>query len=208
MPEEYKRFGGGLSVRKKENVRPIIPIGQDECTFHEFTFAKKYWKDPMGENILFPKSMGEMYMISGYQAREFGLGLGYLYTKQVEEKVNKEREEKSHLLEEDSKIERANNAKKDKLTCDPTLQFFQSGANHWNSSHNKLQLEDVSDVLPIIFPDHNFVFLFHQSSGHTKMRESGLTTTKNECKLWWCHPNHAIYHHSRSRKLPSTAFHW
>ena len=40
----------------------------------------------MGENILFPKSMGEMYMISGYQAREFGLGLGYLYTEEVEKK--------------------------------------------------------------------------------------------------------------------------
>ncbi len=83
IPKEYKRFGGGLGVRKKENVRPIIPIGQDECTFHQFTFSKKYWKGPMGENILFPKAMGEMYMISGYQAREFGLGLGYLYTEEV-----------------------------------------------------------------------------------------------------------------------------
>ena len=40
----------------------------------------------------------------------------------------------------------------------------------------KLQLEDVFDVLVEVFPEFDFLFLFDQSSGHTKMRVDGLNT--------------------------------
>ncbi len=40
----------------------------------------------------------------------------------------------------------------------------------------KLQLEDVVDCLRVAFPDFDFLFLFDQSSGHTKKRDDGLST--------------------------------
>ena len=80
-----------MSVRKNVNDRPIIAIGQDESTFHQFTFAKKHWKGPRGENLLLPKSSGEMFMVSGYQSREFGLGLGNLWTNEIKNCVNQKR---------------------------------------------------------------------------------------------------------------------
>jgi hypothetical protein len=64
-----------------------------------------------------------------------------------------------------------------KDSYDPTLAFFRTGVQHegyLNSSHAKLQLEDVVDALSTIFPQFDLVFLFNQSSGHTKMRIDSL----------------------------------
>ena len=58
-------------------------IGQDESSFHQYIFAKKSWKGMKGLSQLVPKSVGEVMMISGYQSREFGLGLGELLTDDV-----------------------------------------------------------------------------------------------------------------------------
>jgi hypothetical protein len=38
----------------------------------------------------------------------------------------------------------------------------------------KIQIEDIVDVLKVIFPNYDFLLLFDQSSGHTKKREDGL----------------------------------
>ena len=37
-----------------------------------------------------------------------------------------------------------------------------------------LQLEDCADVLTILYPDMEFIFLFDHSCGHDKQREDGL----------------------------------
>ena len=58
-------------------------IGQDESTYHQFTFSKKQWKGPQGHPMMQPKGEGEMLMVSGYQSREFGLGLGKLLTNEA-----------------------------------------------------------------------------------------------------------------------------
>ena len=74
-----------------------------------------------------------------------------------------------------------NKTEKEILTSDPCLKFFHSGANfegYWNSSQTKLQLEDTIDILTEVYPNHDFLFLFDQSSGHTKMREDGLNINK------------------------------
>ena len=70
-----KCYGGDLSVRIGVN-RPVLLVGQDETTFHQLSFSKKQWKCPKGKCFLLPKTEGEIYMVSGFQAREFGLGLG------------------------------------------------------------------------------------------------------------------------------------
>lgn len=58
------------------------------------------------------------------------------------------------------------------------MRYFRSGSNHdgyWNDSHAKIELEGVIDILSHIFPNFDFLFLFDQSSGHTKMRSDGLS---------------------------------
>ena len=45
---------------------------------------------------------------------------------------------------------------------------------YWNSNDMKVQLEDCVDILAYLFPQFDFVFLFNQSSGHTKLRSDGL----------------------------------
>jgi hypothetical protein len=83
-----KQFGGDLSVRLRAGERPVLLVGQDESTFHQFIFSKKQWKGPNGKAFLMPKSEGEIYMASGFVAREFGLGLGLRLTPAIRIEIN------------------------------------------------------------------------------------------------------------------------
>lgn len=61
------------------------------------------------------------------------------------------------------------------------MRLFHAGQNnegYWTSSHAKLQLEDATDVLSVVYPRHDFVFKFDQSAGHTKKRKNGLAANK------------------------------
>ena len=44
-------FGGNLSVRKKEDEKPIIIFGQDECIFKQFLFSHSHWALPDGTEL-------------------------------------------------------------------------------------------------------------------------------------------------------------
>ena len=92
IDDRYKVFGGNPSVKMQPGERQVILVGQDESSFHQFTFSKRYWKGPKGRTMLLPKSVGETYMVSGYQSCEFGLGLGKLLNENVLEAVNQKRE--------------------------------------------------------------------------------------------------------------------
>jgi hypothetical protein len=78
----------------------------------------------------------------------------------------------------DAELLKGSTIKRDfKDSYDLSLAFFRTGVQHegyWNSSHAKLQLEDVVDALSMIFPQLDLVFLFDQLSGHTKMRIDSL----------------------------------
>jgi hypothetical protein len=126
-----------------------------------------------------PKSEGEIYMASGFTAREFGLGLGLRLTPEVRHEINtSHRQNKAYVSTADAELVTTSPNKTDfKDSYDPCLAFFRTGVQHegyWNSSHAKLQLEDVVDALTTIFPQFDLVFLFDQSSGHTKMRIDSL----------------------------------
>jgi hypothetical protein len=124
-------------------VRPVLLVGQDESTFHQFIFSKKQWKGPNGKEFLMPKSEGKIYMASGYTSREFGLGLGSLLTPHVRNEINEtHRQQKTYLLTADAELIRGSSNKADfPEMYDPCLAFFRSGVQHegyWNSSHAKL----------------------------------------------------------------------
>ena len=176
VPTIDLKYGGSTSVRKPDNVRPLMMVGQDESTYHQYLFGKKSWTGPEGYNFILPKGVGEILMISGYQAREFGLGLGKLLSPATVKEINDKRRNCEYKSKEDAMLI-CGGVKKQDLTDDPCLRFFRSGMNHdgyWNGSHSKIQLEDVVDCLSHIFPHFDFCFLFDQSSGHTKMRPDGL----------------------------------
>ena len=64
---------------------------------------------------------------------------------------------------------------------DPLLRHFKCDIHrdgYLNSSYTKLQIEDVLDIITLIFPQFDFMFLFDQSSGHMKCREDGLIVNK------------------------------
>ena len=68
--------------------RPVLLVGLDESTFHQYTFSKKCWRAPNGVSFLVPKSEDNMYMVSWYQAREFGLVLEERLTAENIAKIN------------------------------------------------------------------------------------------------------------------------
>ena len=68
--------------------RPVLHVGQDESTFHRYTFSRKCWRVPNGASFLIPKSEGNIYMVLWYQARELGLGLEERLTAENIAKIN------------------------------------------------------------------------------------------------------------------------
>ena len=57
------------------------------------------------------------------------------------------------------------------------MRFFHAGISnegYWNASHAKVQLEDVTDCLKVIYPNFDVAHLYDQSAGHTKIRGDGL----------------------------------
>ena len=68
-------YGGDLSAMIPKGTNTVMLVGQDESTYHRYIFSKKGWKGPTGHNFVLPKWVGEVLMISIFQAREIGLGL-------------------------------------------------------------------------------------------------------------------------------------
>ena len=93
-----------ICVRLGLDEQPIIMLGQDEGTFHQFVFSKKNWKGSTGKSILLPKSRGESVMISGICGQEFGLGLGDLLTQDILNQINNKQRGKKYICKDSSLV--------------------------------------------------------------------------------------------------------
>ena len=63
------------------------------------------------------------------------------------------------------------------LLKSPFFHELEYGANkegYWNYKLVFLQLEDCVDVVKMLYPQYDFLFLFDHSCGHDKQREDGL----------------------------------
>ena len=139
-------------------------------------FQKKSWKGPNGASFLSPKSDGEIYMVSGYQSREFGLGFGKKLTPTILATINNKRKNNRYVSSESAILINGSDIKKD-IIDDPSLRYFHAGINnegYWNSNHSKIQLEDVTDCLEVLYPNFDVAHMYDQSAGHTKIRSDGL----------------------------------
>ena len=72
---DSEKFGGCLSVRMPEGVKPIIVFGQDECIFKQYIFTKKSWMGPEGQTAIIPKDEGQGLMMSSFVSRDYGFNL-------------------------------------------------------------------------------------------------------------------------------------
>ena len=67
----------------------------------------------------------------------------------------------------------------------PFLVVFEYGEKregYWNYAHMVLQFEDAVDVLQVLYPTFDFVFLFDHSAGHSKQQIDGLNQLyMNKC---------------------------
>ena len=87
----------------------------------------------------------------------------------------------SKYADKEAAIEVYGSALKKDLKKSPFLVYFEYGESkegYWNYGHMVCQFEDCVDVLKILHPTYHFVFLFDQSSGHSKQRPDGLNATR------------------------------
>jgi hypothetical protein len=113
-------------------------------------------------------------MVSSIVAREFGFGLK-LSHKDLQN-VNKYRESKeySDVL---AAMDKRGTVKKEPLQSSPFVVKSKYQANdegYWTNDHMVLQFEDCVDVVKVLYPEYDYMFLFYYSCGHDRKRPDGL----------------------------------
>ena len=168
------QFGGNLSVRMPPNTLPLICFGQDECIFKQFLFTGKAWSAPDGTKPVIPKDEGLGVMISAFVSREFGFGM--ILSDEDLQKVNEFRVGKKYSDELAAMDKRGTSAKQP-LDSSPFVVQFEYGINsegYWTYDHMVLQFEDCVDVVKVLYPEYDYIFLFDHSCGHDRKRPDGL----------------------------------
>ena len=113
-------------------------------------------------------------MISALQSREFGFGLPI--TEEQMRRVNEARVGQ-HYKDVDAAKKYKGTTEKQNLLTDPFVVEFEYGASnegYWNYERMVLQLEDCVDVVKVLWPQYDCLFLFDHSCGHDKQRIDGL----------------------------------
>ncbi len=173
-------LGGNLSVRKPIGTNFVMFVGQGEAIFKQFLFHSMMWVGPSGERPLLHKDEEIGTMISAFICRE--LGLVRRISEQVLDEVNFQRQGKQYA-DREAAIEILGSTNKSPLTHDksPFLVFIEYGENregYWTYNNTVLQFEDAVDVLKVMYPAVDFVFLFDHSSGHSKQQPDGLNQNR------------------------------
>jgi hypothetical protein len=178
IQQENLQYGGNLSVRRPVGERPTIIVGQDESAFSQYTFNQKMWRGPSGETKLLPKSLGETMMVSAFQSRVFGLGRSLSDDELAA--INERRHGKEYVSKEAALLVKRTSLKRPLKSNAPFVRFFDVGVErdgYWDYNQMAIQTEDLLDCLVVLYPNHDFVFLFDQSSGHCKRAADGLQAT-------------------------------
>ena len=189
FPSEFERYikpqnkihNGNLSHRFPSDRKPVILIGQDESIYKQFSFSSKAWYTKDGATKMLPKDDGHGMMISAFVSRSWGILMdenplldAQLF--QINE-LHLRPTHNTYISTEVAMRLNGHTAKTPITNAKPFTRFFDYGADkegYWCYDHMALQLEDIVDCLVVMFPAHDFVFLFDQSSGHGKHRSDGL----------------------------------
>ena len=140
----------------------LVILGQDETVFHANLMAAKSWFY-MAQQKLRPKDKGEGLMISGITSRKFGYGLAISDDDLV--RVNAYRSSTAHseYVCEEAAEEVYGTVTKGPLVDSRFVVYFAfgSGAGRdgwWNGNEMAIQLEDVLDVMDVLYPDLFVIF--------------------------------------------------
>jgi hypothetical protein len=161
------RFGGNISVCMLLCQRPFIVMGQDECIEKQYSFTRKAWLVPEGEQPITPKDDGLGVMILAMQSQEFGYRM--VLTPDELHHVN------AVWLWQKYKDDQATMKKRGMVDKQPlTMSLFAlefeygaSAEGYWTYNSMVLQLlEDCDDVVATLYPQYQFLFLFDNSCSH------------------------------------------
>lgn len=109
-------------------------------------------------------------MVSAFQSREFGFGFRALTSDELR-KINQTRQGKEYTDKEAAIRLGCEDGIKRLMDKHPFVLEFGYGASsqgYWSHEHTIIQVEDVMDVLKILYPAINFVLLFDNSYGHNR----------------------------------------
>ena len=173
--------------RKHKNRKELVVFGQEECIFRSSQLNEKTWFVD-GKARLRSKGLGRGIMVSSFCSRKFGFSMEI--SESDLDRVNqyrstfaityKETEAAMFLL--GSKVKPA-------LQETPFLRLLEHGQGrdgYWTYNHMILQIEDCIDCMNVLFEDPNernkckfdLCFELDHSSGHSKERLDGLSTTR------------------------------
>jgi hypothetical protein len=174
---ENLHYGGNLSVRISANTRPIICIGEDESAYSQYSFSSKNWKGPNGEEKMKPKGEGETLMVAGFASRSFGLGRTLTEGEKIRINLFRKEKRSDYLSNVEALAVNGSKEKKEIIDNSPFIRFFEVGAEKegfWNYNRMALMTEDLVDCCQVIYPSHDILLYFDQSSGHCRKRHDGL----------------------------------
>ena len=152
-----------------------------ESIYKQFSFSSKAWYTKDGATKMLPKDDGHGMMISTFVSRSWGFlmnGNPLLAASLFRiDELRLHATNNKYVSTEAAVNLNGHTAKTPITNAQPFTRFFEYGADkegYWNYEYMALQLEDIVDCLVVMFPAHDFVFLFDQSSGHGKQQSDGL----------------------------------
>jgi len=139
---------------------PAIRVGQDESIYKANAMPRGVWKI-CGVKILRKKVDGVGEMVSCFVDENLGLGLRL--TTDERERLNAYRRQRGRAEFEPGETPGRRH-----------LEYGKTKDGYWGFADILKQTEDVMDLYEVLFPGHQIVFEFDNSSGHTKGLDDGL----------------------------------
>ena len=168
--------GGVLSKRMPVGAIEHVEWGHDEVVAHEKAMRSKCWHGSEGKVPLRPKDLGTSRHLSGFVSRQYGW-CPIMSEAQLEE-INRRREG-SHYLAGEQATFVFGATFKPPLDADEKNFYWsmRPGANndgYWKLAHFVLQMENLMDVLDVLYPDEKHVMSLDHSNNHGGKRVGGL----------------------------------
>jgi hypothetical protein len=121
-----------------------------------------------------PKDDGQRIVIRAFQSCEFGFGMDI--NPELLMEVNVTREGKKYNDTKAAISKRGTDMKK-QITSSPFIVEFAYGVNlegYWLYDHMVLQMDDCINIVKLLRPQYDVLFLFDYSCGHDRQCEDGL----------------------------------
>jgi len=173
-------LGGNLSTRFPELKKPLVIFDHDECIFKQYTMPMKQWYGPNREPYVVPKDDGMGVMISAFQSQEFGFGLVLTNEDPQKSEWNKGGQKIQGWESRDRYKERGPWLQEAtyQISLHSWIQIRANSEGYWTYQHIAGPFEDCDDVLKVVYPQYEFLFLFDHSCGHNRRKEDGLSVEK------------------------------